>query len=367
MVTMPVLALIVSATFDGLVLAGLVALLCELHHRQGASSQGGPTAERELGEEPQHQAPRPGGRRSARTSTAPTAPAHARTAAAPPTRRRASRAARLSSHGFEVYTEWPFGPAEARRRQRETARALGRDAEDEVDLGGGTRLAVVLIPAGQFLMGSSESEEGRSPLEASRHVTLMKPFWMGKYEITQEQWQAVTGRNPSCYQGPRDPVESVSWNDVQRFLRELSVRVWGGGMALPTEEQWEYACRAGTATPFHFGAAISVSQAHSVWAFPSCNGRRGRSGPWTRPVGSFPANAWGLHDMHGNVWEWCASLCTGGSDDASPEATVLGLFRALRGGPLPGTPCAARSAHRCGADPADAGALFGFRVVREVE
>ena len=277
-------------------------------------------------------------------------------------------AARRRTHGFEVYTRWPFDATEAKRRQSETANALGRGVEEKIELGAGLLLTMVLVPAGQFLMGSPEKEKGRADREALRPVTVERPLWIGKYHVTQEQWEAVMGSNPSLFRGPKNPVESVSWSDVQEFLKKLNVRFSGSGFALPAEEQWEYACRAGTASAFHFGETVTADQAHSVWTCPDGPGQSGRSGPRTRPVGKFPPNAWGLHDMHGNVWEWCASSFS--ATPQSEEAAAGGAsdtLRILRGGPLPGTPCAARSAHRGAADPSDAGDLFGFRVVRPVE
>jgi len=158
----------------------------------------------------------------------------------------------------------------------------------------------VLIRPGSFLMGSPE-EAGDGDESPVHTVTISRPFYLGRYEVTQEQWQEVMGSNPSRFKGPRLPVESVSWNGCQVFLQKLEEKT-GRKFALPTEAQWEYACRAGTTTRWSFGdddAAIN----DYAW-----NGAK--SGGTTHPVGEKKPNPWGLYDMHGNVWEWCADRYT---------------------------------------------------------
>jgi len=218
----------------------------------------------------------------------------------------------------KVYADWPFDAEEAKRRQQETAEALGVSVEKTVDLGGGVKLELVLIPAGEFLMGSPGTEDKRGSDEGpQRRVRITKPFYMGKTEVTQEQWERVTGWGwvLSCFEGAKNPVEGVWWDDVaahdefggEGFLRKLNARVNGKGtFALPTEAEWEYACRAGTATPFHTGETISTDQANYDGDDAYGSGREGVDREKTVPVGSFPPNAFGLHDMHGNVAEWCA-------------------------------------------------------------
>ena len=163
----------------------------------------------------------------------------------------------------------------------------------------------VWIPPGTFLMGSPKEEREREDNETQHKVTLTKGFYMGIHLVTQEQWQAVTGNNPSEFKGEKNlPVDTVSWEDCQEFikkLREKDKKLY----RLPTEAEWEYACRAGTKTPFHFGETISTDQANYNGDYVYGNGKKGKYREKTTPVGSFPANAWGLHDMHGNVWEWC--------------------------------------------------------------
>ena len=154
-------------------------------------------------------------------------------------------------------------------------------------------------------MGSPKEEKERKDDEIQHKVTLTKGFYMGVYTVTQEQWQEVMGNNPSHFKGEKNlPVEHVSWDDCQEFIKKLREKD-KKPYRLPTEAEWEYACRAGTTTPFHFGETISTDQANYNGNFTYGNGKKGVYREKTTPVGSFPANAWGLHDMHGNVWQWC--------------------------------------------------------------
>ena len=157
---------------------------------------------------------------------------------------------------------------------------------------------------------------------------------MGVYPVTQEQWQAVMGNNPSHFQGERNlPAETVSWEDCQDFIKKLGEKD-KKPYRLPTESEWEYACRAGTTTPFYFGETISPKQVNYNGNYPYGNGKKSEFRQKTTPVGTFPANAWGLFDMHGNVWEWCQDWYGDypSEDIEDPMVLERGQYRVLRGG-----------------------------------
>lgn len=191
------------------------------------------------------------------------------------------------------------------------------------------------IEPGQFLMGSPPDEEGRAENEGPQHfVTISTGFWLADTACTQALWQAVMEGNPSAFHaqnrgGPMHPVEKVSWYTVSDFLRILQTMLPGCLASLPTEAEWEYACRAGTNTPFFFGQTTLSQQVNCVgnaWG----NGKEGKLRGQTVAVKALPANAWGLFQMHGNVWEWCADQWRqyGGSavlDPGLAQALALGL------------------------------------------
>jgi formylglycine-generating enzyme required for sulfatase activity len=248
-----------------------------------------------------------------------------------------------------------------------TSQPASRPAEElTLDLGGGVSMKLVLIPAGEFQMGSPASEAHRQQNETQHTVKITKPFYMGATEVTQEQYEAVMGKNPSEFNGGKNPVERVSWNDATEFCRKLSGKT-GKAIRLPTEAEWEYACRAGTTTPFHFGATISSDQANYDATFAYGRGEKGDARDKTMPVGSFLANAWGLHDMHGNVWEWCRDWYGeyAGGPLADPTGPVSGSQRVLRGGAWYNDPSHCRSADRTRIGPALRIDGHGFRVVVE--
>ena len=197
-----------------------------------------------------------------------------------------------------------------KEREAELARQKAKDEEPQREqfetwTDPTTGMEFVKIPGGCFQMGSPESEKDRGSDEGPVHEVCVDGFWLGKYEVTQGQWQAVMGENPSRFKkGDNYPVEKVSWNATQEFFKKLNAR-GSGRFRLPTEAEWEYACRAGTTTPFHFGETISAdTQANYDGNYPYGGGSKEKYRKSTTPVGSFPSNAWGLHDMHGNVWEW---------------------------------------------------------------
>jgi formylglycine-generating enzyme required for sulfatase activity len=239
----------------------------------------------------------------------------------------------------------------------------GRPRELAVDLGGGVRLEMVLIPAGEFLMGSPDSDKDAAPSEKPQHrVRITRPFWMGKYLVTQEQWEAVMGDNPSCFKDPRNPVEGVSWDDCRKFLEKLNEKSRSGRekFALPSEAQWEYACRAGSTTRYCFGDDASELGKYA-WYDENSDDR-------THPVGGKKPNAWGLYDMHGNVWEWCQDWYAGGyyvsapTDD--PAGPKTGLNHVYRGGYWDYDAKRCRSAERFYVMPGIQCRDLGFRVAR---
>jgi len=225
-----------------------------------------------------------------------------------------------------------------------------------IDLGKDVKLEMVLIPAGKFKMGSPESEKGHSKAETQHEVILTKPFYLGKYEVTQEQWESVMGKNPSDTKGGKLPVTQVSWEDCQEFIKKLNAKT-KGGYRFPTEAEWEYACRAGTTTAYSFGGEITPKDANY---FDSKIGK-------PVAVGSYKGNAFGLYDMHGNVWEWCedwyGSLQDGEVMD--PKGPAKGEIRVLRGGSFFFYGSSARSSFRLFYYPTNRYLnFFGFRLAR---
>jgi formylglycine-generating enzyme required for sulfatase activity/tRNA A-37 threonylcarbamoyl transferase component Bud32 len=216
----------------------------------------------------------------------------------------------------------------------------GRAKTFTEDLGNGVKLEMVEIPKGEFMMGSPSSEQDRSPDEGPQHRVQVPGFYMGKYEVTQAQYQALMGKNPSHFTGDgRLPVEQVSWLDAMDFCQKLSQKT-GRAYRLPSEAEWEYACRAGTTTPFAFGETISAATVNYNGNYPYGNAAKGEYRKKTTPVGSFPANAFGLYDMHGNLWEWCLdewvdnynNAPVNGSSRGDIKSRATEKQRLLRGG-----------------------------------
>ncbi|MBI4750942.1 MAG: formylglycine-generating enzyme family protein [Acidobacteria bacterium] len=227
----------------------------------------------------------------------------------------------------------------------------------------------VLIPAGSFLMGSPETEAERYLDERPQHkVTFSKPFYLGKFQVTQAQWQAVMGTNPSYFKGDNLPVEQVSWNDCQEFLKRLNAKQDGYSYRLPTEAEWEYACRAGTRTPFSFGETITTDQVNYNGNYPYGDAPKGEYRGNPTSVGSFPPNAWGLHDMHGNTWEWCQDVWHDTYDDAPTDGSAWegefdNEYRMMRGGSWGSSARLCRSAFRDSYFPEGDDRVNSFRVV----
>ncbi len=172
------------------------------------------------------------------------------------------------------------------------------------DLGNGVTLEMVQIPGGKFLMGSPEGEEGRNDNEGPQHEVTVPGFFMGKYVVTQAQYQTIMGNNPARFQGENRPVENVSWNDAVEFCKRLSEKT-GRTYRLPSEAEWEYAARAGTTTPFYFGETITTDLANYDGNYTYASAPKGEYREQTTDVGKFLPNSFGLYDMCGNVFEWC--------------------------------------------------------------
>ena len=223
------------------------------------------------------------------------------------------------------------------------------------------QIKMKLIPAGTFVMGSPSGEGDRYDAEGPQHqVTISRPFYMGICEVTQEQWAAVVGTYPSKFgYSPANPVEQVSWEDCQNFITKLNT-MGIGTYRLPTEAEWEYACRAGSTTRFPWGDDPSYSLI-GQYAWHKTN-----SSSTTHSVGQKMPNAWGLYDMHGNVFEWCSDWFAksyGIDKVADPKGPVTGSTRVFRGGSWGSGPRSCRSAYRDYSGPSGSSILVGFRLV----
>jgi formylglycine-generating enzyme required for sulfatase activity len=278
----------------------------------------------------------------------------------------------------------PFDEAQAKQHQRAWAEYLGMSVERDFELPGGVKLTMVLIPPGEFVMGSTDAEQEWS-LEAAKaandrvganricsegpqhRVRITKPFYVGKHEVTQRQWEAVMGINPSKFKGdPSRPVENVSWEDIPPFLSKLNESRENRAVrfVLPTEARWEYACRAGTTTFWHCGDSEASLQDYGWFDVNSRN--------QTHSVGRLQPNAWGLYDLHGNVWEWCADWYDASYYQKSPVNDPCGpttgwlRARVLRGGSWNLYTSLSRSAHRLHWVPHHRGGGIGLRLAGEV-
>lgn len=235
---------------------------------------------------------------------------------------------------------------------------------------GGTITGMVPIPAGTFLMGSDAASglpyHGDASQQPVHQVTISSPFWMGQHEVTQTEYETLIGSNPSYFPGAMRPVEQVSWHEARTYCTALTAQLAGNlpsGYAyrLPTEAEWEYACRAGTTTEFHYGPELFCNQAQLGYSTHS-NSHCNTSG--TVPVGSYAPNAFGLYDMHGNVYEWCLDSYSAYSSAAVTDPLVTGgASRVLRGGGWRSNSFDCRSAYRHNSDPGFTDIGLGFRVV----
>jgi formylglycine-generating enzyme required for sulfatase activity len=231
------------------------------------------------------------------------------------------------------------------------------------------------IPPGEFWMGSPEAEAERigdgERAETLHRVLLSQGYWLADTACTQALWEAVLGENPSNFrEDPSNPVEQVRWKDIQeKFLPALNRLLPGLEAGLPSEAQWEYACRAGTQTPFWFGEQITPEQVNYDGNYPYAGGEKGEYREKTVPVKSLPANGWGLYEMHGNVWEWCEDVQGDDPSEAvvdpvGPQDGVEGRRRVLRGGSWISFGRSCRSASRFAGEPDARNGSFGFRLAR---
>jgi formylglycine-generating enzyme required for sulfatase activity/tRNA A-37 threonylcarbamoyl transferase component Bud32 len=232
------------------------------------------------------------------------------------------------------------------------SRGADAGAKDYVEAHAGLSLEMVWIPGGTFQMGSNDNDD-----EKPVHPVELDGFWLGKYQVTQRQYEALMGTNPSHFKGPNRPVEQVSWEDAMAFCRKLS-QATGKSYTLPTEAQWEYACRAGSSAKWCFGDDESQL---GEYAWYEAN-----SGSQTHDVGQKRPNAWGLYDMHGNVWEWCADWygTYSAANAKNPTGPLTGQNRVIRGGAWFSEAYRSRSAYRCDGSPGGRYSLVGFRFVR---
>ncbi|NJM65833.1 MAG: SUMF1/EgtB/PvdO family nonheme iron enzyme [Acaryochloris sp. RU_4_1] len=273
-------------------------------------------------------------------------------------------------HTFKFEAITVNNKGEVIQRQQQVAQGFYEN------LGDGIHLEMVAIPAGRFMMGSPSQELGRDANEDPYHAVEVAPFFMGKFVVTQLQWRAVSflpkvshdlHYNPSKFKGPNHPVEQVSWLDAMEFCARLSQKT-GRDYRLPSEAEWEYACRAGTATPFAYGSTITSEQANYQGQFTYGDGSKGLYRQSTTRVGQFHANGFGLYDMHGNVYEWCLDCWhknyDGAPTDGSPWLTPKdGDLRVLRGGSWYNKPRQCRAANRSHYIPHNRINDIGFRVV----
>ncbi|MEQ9234685.1 SUMF1/EgtB/PvdO family nonheme iron enzyme [Coleofasciculus sp. E2-BRE-01] len=283
----------------------------------------------------------------------------------------------VSAFDFQVVTV-EVKPGVLGKERKLTLNRRPHQAYHYIETLGDVPLEMVAIPGGTFLMGSPETEDERRNNESPQHWVTIKPFFLGKYPITQAQWQAVAhfpkverelDPDPSYFKGENRPVEQVSWFDCMEFCARLS-QYTGWNYRLPSEAEWEYACRAGTTTPFHFGETITTDLTNYDGNYTYGAGAKGKYRKETTPVGSFQvANAFGLYDMHGNVWEWCFDQGHDSYEGAPSDGQAWIIndndnhSRLLRGGSWRLDPRNCRCAIRNRHTPGNWGSRSGFRVV----
>ncbi|MBO7683884.1 MAG: formylglycine-generating enzyme family protein [Kiritimatiellae bacterium] len=239
------------------------------------------------------------------------------------------------------------GAATAAGGERKTGDAMS------LTLPGGAAMEMLWCAPGSFEMGSPETEPGRFDDEPRRSVSIKRGFWLGKYEVTQRQWESVMRGNPSKFRDPDRPVETVSWHDCEIFIRRVNAALADKSVRLPTEAEWEYACRAGSGNPVAGSGMIGDMAWYDV-----------NSDSQTHVVGRNKPNAWGFYDMHGNVLEWCSDWFSvpQAADAVDPKGPPNGSFKVLRGGCWFFYERDCRCAYRLRREPSLRNCIFGFRL-----
>jgi len=269
----------------------------------------------------------------------------------------------ISKSGYEIYKKWITINAGDKLNLNIDLKPLSRSKQSFTNKWG---MTFVRIPSGSFMMGSPKNEKNRSSDEVQHKVTLTQDYFMQTTEVTQGQWKAIMGSNPSRFKdcGDNCPVESLSWNNVQAFIKKLNRMDRGQTYRLPTEAEWEYAARAGTTTPFAFGNCLSTTDANYDGNYPLTGCSKGQYRKTAISVGSLRKNAWGLYDMHGNVREWCqdwyAEYPT--RSVTNPTGPTAGSPRVIRGGGWNDSAGYCRSAYRYCYGPDGACDDLGFRL-----
>jgi formylglycine-generating enzyme required for sulfatase activity len=263
--------------------------------------------------------------------------------------------AKLTTYTFETVSVDRNG--EIITRQSGSAPCLTASLSAEISLD------LVLIPGGTFMMGDNRHHPDEQPV----HQVTVAPFYMGKYPITQAQYRSIIGDNLSSGLGADDPAEKINWDDALAFCAKLSQQT-GKQYTLPSEAQWEYACRANTTTAFHFGATITPDLVNYNGEYPYNGAPTGENRAQSTPVGTFPPNAFGLSDMHGNVWEWCLdeyqpNYLNAPIDGSALVDTSANPKRVMRGGSWDYVAKGCRSSVRCSLDSSLRMDGCGFRVV----
>lgn len=228
-----------------------------------------------------------------------------------------------------------------------------------------TGMVLVLILPGQFTIGSPPSEEDRDGDEQQREVEMESAFYLGETEVTVTVWKQIMGTVPREFQDDELPASGVSWHQARVFIDRMN-QLGERGWRLPSEAEWEYACRAGTQTPFSFGDNITPEQVNYNGRYPYAGGERGLRRDRPIPVRSLPPNPWGLYEMHGNVWEWCEDLYQMHPEREAPAMDTAGMPRVIRGGAWTSKGKQIRSAYRDGYPPASSGPKYGFRLAKSL-